>query len=60
MMITIKEFKENLSIYPDDCELSFSGLDFYRVKQRGDKLIQVEFNQSVYLDSKGQVVIENH
>ncbi|WP_444905435.1 hypothetical protein ACJJIQ_09625 [Microbulbifer sp. ANSA003] len=60
MNITIGELKEMLEVWPDDTELNFSGLDFYRLKQRGPKLIQVEFNQLVYKDKGiGKVIVEN-
>jgi len=46
--------------FSDEDELSFSGLDFYRLKRRGPDLVQVEFNQQVYRDRKtGKVIIEN-
>lgn len=57
--ITVGELKEKLSNFSDDTELSFSGLEFYRLKIRGDKLVQIEFNQPVYLNDKGYVVVEN-
>ena len=59
MEITVGELKRDLSLYADDYIITFGGLDFYRVKQRGDKLLQIEFNQNVYLDSKGKVVVQN-
>lgn len=59
MNINVGELKRKFSIYPDECELFFGGLDFYRLKLRGEKLLQFEFNQPVYLDSKGRVVVEN-
>lgn len=61
MTLTIGDLKEILSGFDNDIEISFSGLDFYRLKMRADKLVQVEFNQSVYKDSKtGKVIVENH
>jgi hypothetical protein len=60
MKITVGELKLHLKSYADDCELYFGGLEFYRLKQRGDKLVQFEFNQTVYKDSQGRVVVENH
>lgn len=57
--ITVGEFKEMLSHWPDDMWLDFSMLDFYRLKQRGEKLLQVEFNQLVYRDKSNNVVVEN-
>ena len=58
-LLTIKDLKNQLSAYEDDCEVDFSGLDFYRLKKRGDKLVQVEFNQQVYRTGEGLVVVEN-
>jgi hypothetical protein len=58
--ITIREFKKLLDNHSDDDELYFSGLDFYRLKRRGDNIVQVEFNQTVYKDKNGLVVAENH
>ncbi len=57
--ITVGEFKEMLSNYPDNMLLDFSTLDFYRLKQRSPTLVQVEFNQQVYRDKSNNVVVEN-
>ncbi len=57
--ITIGELKEHLAAYPDHYALDFSGLKFYRLKQRGEESVQLEFNQAVYLDKEGYVVIDN-
>ncbi|NSM24099.1 hypothetical protein HT094_06920 [Shewanella sp. ZOR0012] len=46
MTLTIGELKEMIRLYDDDTEIYFGGLDFYRLKMRGDKLVQVEFNQT--------------
>ncbi|WP_417446318.1 hypothetical protein [Kangiella sp.] len=60
MKITVGEMKEMLQGWPEDMELYFNGLDFYRLKQRGEKLLQVEFNQLVYEEKEtGKVVIDN-
>lgn len=59
MAITVKELREQLKAYPDDSELYFGGLDFYRLKDR-EAHVQVEFNQSVYKNEQGKVVVENH
>ncbi|GAA6134385.1 hypothetical protein NBRC116188_11740 [Oceaniserpentilla sp. 4NH20-0058] len=60
MNLTVGELKKILNLYPDDMRLDFSGLDFYRIKQRSDKLLQVEFNQLVYKNEENnQVIIEN-
>lgn len=57
--LTIGELKKHLEGYPDHYELYFGGLDFYRLKQRGPERVQMEFNQQVYTDNDGKVVIEN-
>lgn len=57
--ITVGILREHLAIYPDDYELDFSGLEFYRLKQRGPELVQVEFSEQVYRDRSGRVVVEN-
>ncbi|TAL51651.1 MAG: hypothetical protein EPN89_03080 [Methylovulum sp.] len=56
--ITIAELKKELDAYPDHYQLSFSGLAFYRLKQRGDELVQIEFNPHVHLSEQGVVVVE--
>ena len=57
--ITIAELKEHLKGFPDDYDVSFSGLTFYRTKIRGPKLVQIEFNETVYRDENNRVVVEN-
>jgi hypothetical protein len=58
-LITVFELKAELNVFPNDMEIDFSGLDFYRLKQRGDNLVQVEFNQQVYRNQEGNVVVDN-
>ena len=59
--VDLDSFLKELEIYKGKgYQLSFSGLTYYRPKQRADKLVQIEFNETVYLDSKGRVVVENH
>lgn len=58
--ITIGELKELLASYPDNFTIDFGGLEFYRLKQRADTHVQMEFSQSVYLDEARNVVVENH
>lgn len=57
--ITVGELIDHLQIFPRDFNIDFCGLEFYRLKQRGLKSVQMEFNQPVYLDEKGSVVVEN-
>jgi hypothetical protein len=59
-VVTVGLLMELLQAYPDDYRLDFSGLSFYRLKQRAPTHVQVEFNQTVCLDDKGRVVVENH
>jgi len=59
MKITVKELIEKLQKEDETLEISFGGLDFYRLKDRGGSL-QIEFNQTVYRDDSGNVVVENH
>jgi hypothetical protein len=50
--MTIGELKEKLKGLPDDYQIIFGceELEFYRLKIRGEKLVQVEFNQNIYKD----------
>ncbi|MFZ1546848.1 MAG: hypothetical protein WAT12_07070 [Candidatus Nitrotoga sp.] len=57
--ITIAELKDHLAGCPDHYTIDFCGLEFYRLKQRGETHIQMEFNQQVYLNSEGLVVVDN-
>ncbi|EAO8773990.1 hypothetical protein CDJ04_13925 [Salmonella enterica] len=57
--ITVGILLDLLQSYPRDAVLYFGGLDFYRLKWRDENLLQVEFNQLVYRNSDGLVVIEN-
>lgn len=45
---TVGDLKRDLVIYPDDMELYFEGFVYYRTKQRGDKLLQIELNEKIY------------
>lgn len=57
--ITLGHLREQLKPYPDNYEVIFSGLDFFRVKEKSPGLLQIEFNQQVYLDEQGNVVVHN-
>jgi hypothetical protein len=58
--ISVKSLREMLSGYPDDFEISFSGLEFYRLKTRGEKLVQMEFNEHVSRSkTTGKVTVAN-
>ncbi|MGO2354044.1 MAG: hypothetical protein ACTH58_04850 [Marinomonas foliarum] len=58
--ITVGELLDQLEGIDRNARISFSGLDFYRIKRRGPDILQIEFNQQVYLDESGRVVVENH
>jgi hypothetical protein len=44
---TVGDLKRDLSLYSDDMELYFEGFDYYRVKQRGENILQIELNEKV-------------
>jgi hypothetical protein len=58
---TVGELRDALKGYPDDNQVIFGckELEFYRTKKRGDKLVQIEFNQIVSATDDGKVVVEN-
>ena len=58
-LITVEQLIRELSFHDKDARVEFSGLDFMRVKSRGDDLVQIEFDQQVYRDSSGNVVVQN-
>lgn len=57
--ITVGELKKQLGYYADEDELYMGGLTFYRLKRRGENLVQLEFNEVVYKDSNGTLIINN-
>lgn len=58
--ITVQELRQRLAAFPDHYTIDFCGLEFYRLKMRGDEHVQMEFSQPVYLDkATGRVVVEN-
>lgn len=57
--ITIGKLKADIADLPDDMEINFSGLEFNRLKQRGDNLMVVEFMEVVYGDSTGKVYVSS-
>jgi hypothetical protein len=54
MKITVKELKEMLNAYPEDCVMYFSGLEFNRLKQSGGKLLQVVFEHNQFPDIEAE------
>lgn len=57
--LTVGELRERLSHLPQDAELFLGGLRFNRLKMRGEKLVQLEFQEQVYRDAKGNLVAED-
>jgi predicted secreted protein len=47
---TVGELRQALKNYPDNWQVIFGceELEFYRVKRRGEGLVQIEFNQVIY------------
>lgn len=58
--ITINRLLEELDGRDGQATLDFGGLAFVRIKQRSPTHFQVEFEQTVYLDDQGDVVVDNH
>ncbi len=58
--ITVGELLDLLKSYDRNTDVSFSGLEFDTIKPSGKNLIQIRFVQQVYLNSSGDVVVENH
>jgi len=58
--ISVGRLRQALALYHDDDLLSFGGLEYARIKSRGEHLAQVEFNELVFLDAAGRVVVQNH
>lgn len=57
--ITVGELVARLANYPPDTEIIFSdGLPFYRLKTRGDRLVQIEFNVTVFREPDGNWRVE--
>jgi hypothetical protein len=55
-MMRVDELKKRLAEIPDDWEIYFSahpGLTFCGLKVRGDKLVQMQFNEVVWKDDDG-------
>lgn len=59
MIISVGEFKRLLDDYDDDLELSFSGLEYHRLKQKGDKHLEVEFEEKIFKDKTGHTKIHD-
>lgn len=56
--ITVGELIEQLKIYPAELKVWFGGLEFYRLRGAGEKTVQVEFVQNVYLNKRRKIVVD--
>jgi len=57
--ITVGELIVHLKAFSHDDELHIGGLHFYRLKRRGDHLVQMEFSEQVYRDKQGTLIAED-
>jgi hypothetical protein len=57
---TVGELREALRLFPDDAQVIFGceELEFYRTKSRGEKLVQIEFSQTVYVSDDGKIHVD--
>lgn len=64
MIITVGELRDQLNHYSDDTEISFGctvaavPLVFYRVKTRGEKLVQIELNEDFPEPGEYKVIVD--
>lgn len=62
-LMTVADLRRQLEVFDDDAEVFFGGtedaLEFYRLKLRGEKLLQFEFSQQVYRTDSGELVVED-
>ena len=57
--ITVGELIDKIKDIDRDATVSFSGLEFNRIKWQSDSVIQAQFVEQVYRDASGNVVVEN-
>jgi hypothetical protein len=57
--ITVGELRRQLAAFADDAELYLGGLHYFRLKQRGPNVVQLEFNEQVYRTAEGELVVED-
>ncbi len=58
--VPLKQLLDELSLYDKSMEVSFSGLTFKTTKPQSNKVIQVQFEETVYRNFQGDLVFENH
>lgn len=57
--IDVGTLKRQLCGVPDDWTIDFSGLTYYRIKQRAPTHLQLEFGEVVYRDAEGRLVVDD-
>lgn len=59
--LTVGEFLAKFNAFSHDDRLIFGddALTFSRTKLRGEGLVQVEFNEQVYKNDAGEIVVED-
>jgi hypothetical protein len=56
--ITVQQLLDDLKDIPGETELSFSGLTYKRPKWRGPTRLDLEFEENVYRNTRGVLVLE--
>ncbi len=56
--ITVGDLIEQLKVFNKNDELYMGSLTYYRLKKRGDNVVQLEFNETVYMDSQGVIHVD--
>ena len=56
---TVGQMISQLQAFDSKSKLYFSGLDFYRIKNRGS-MVQVEFGQNVYINRRGRILVDEN
>jgi hypothetical protein len=57
---TVGQLRRALESYPDDFQVIFGceELEFLRTKKRGDKLVQIDFSQTVAANDDGTITVD--
>lgn len=58
--VDLGTLRRQLSHYPDNTRVSFSGLDFRCVNKTDEDVVQIKFEQSVYRTSEDVLVVQDH
>ena len=58
-VLTVGELIDYIKDMPRDTVIHFENLDYYRLKKRGPKLIQIEFDQVVEIIDEHRAGVRN-